>query len=241
MNRFAAYGATAFFAPLLWAQGRYVRATVPELPEAAGPREGILGQGPDLSVLIVGDSAGAGVGAKTQDEALLGHLTRNLAQHHRVTFALRARTGMTTHDALEELFIDVPTDEKWDLVVMSLGVNDATHLRTTRRFFNDQKSLHQKLQAYGPQLLVLTGLPPVHRFPALPQPLRRLIGERANRLDAVLRDMGRAPGKSWVSIRQAMHLGEGDMASDGFHPGPAIYAEWARAVADEARKLGVAR
>ena len=38
----------------------------------------------------------------------------------------------------------------------------------------------------GLRCVVLSGLPPMHAFPALPQPLRTYIGSRAKRLDAVL-------------------------------------------------------
>ncbi|SOT38395.1 hypothetical protein F01_10034 [Burkholderia cenocepacia] len=38
--------ATAALGPLLFAQGRYVRRVTPRLPEAAGPRDGSVGDGP---------------------------------------------------------------------------------------------------------------------------------------------------------------------------------------------------
>jgi hypothetical protein len=40
--------ATLALGPLLLAQGRHVRRTVPELPEPEGPRSGIAGSGPVL-------------------------------------------------------------------------------------------------------------------------------------------------------------------------------------------------
>ncbi|EKS9872121.1 SGNH/GDSL hydrolase family protein, partial [Burkholderia cepacia] len=44
--------ATAALGPLLFAQGRYVRRVTPRLPEAAGPRDGVAGDGPPLRVLV---------------------------------------------------------------------------------------------------------------------------------------------------------------------------------------------
>ncbi|RMD81354.1 MAG: SGNH/GDSL hydrolase family protein, partial [Candidatus Dadabacteria bacterium] len=61
--------ATITLGPLLLWQGWRVRLNVPRLPEAPGPRQGRAGKGPLLRLLIVGDSAAAGVGAAHQDEA----------------------------------------------------------------------------------------------------------------------------------------------------------------------------
>ena len=68
-------------APLLLAQAVHTRRRLPRLPEAAGAREGVVGRGAELDLLIVGDSSAAGVGVDTQDDALAGCLSRALARH----------------------------------------------------------------------------------------------------------------------------------------------------------------
>jgi hypothetical protein len=82
--------------PVFALQGRYVRRVTPRLPEAPGPRAGTHGAGSELRLLLLGDSAAAGVGAPSQDEALCGRLTSELAQSFRVSWALVARSGATT-------------------------------------------------------------------------------------------------------------------------------------------------
>lgn len=64
--------ATITLIPALIIQGKKVKKNTPRLPEPEGVREGITGQGKKLSILILGDSAAAGVGVKTQEDALLG-------------------------------------------------------------------------------------------------------------------------------------------------------------------------
>ncbi len=54
--------------PLLLAQGLYVRKTISKLPEPQGDRAGICGSGRELHMLILGDSAAAGVGAASQPD-----------------------------------------------------------------------------------------------------------------------------------------------------------------------------
>lgn len=68
--------------PILWWQGRRVKRDTPRLPEAAGARVGVSGAGQPLRVLILGDSAAAGVGVSHQDQALLGQILA--LQHHTI-------------------------------------------------------------------------------------------------------------------------------------------------------------
>ena len=65
-----------------WWRRRWRRGGVRRrLPEAAGAARGPgRARARALRLLIVGDSSAAGVGVRTQDEALAGHLTRTLAQ-----------------------------------------------------------------------------------------------------------------------------------------------------------------
>ena len=86
--------------PLLLAQGVYVRRVTPRLPEAPGSRSGVAGGGPSLKLLILGDSAAAGVGAASQDEALAGQLAVALAGvgDPQAAGAQRFRCGGARHD-----------------------------------------------------------------------------------------------------------------------------------------------
>lgn len=221
--------ATAFLAPALLAQALHVRRVTPRLPEADGAREGRCGAGPPLRLLILGDSAAAGVGARTQDDALIGQLARHLAPHFDLHWRLLATTGDTTRDALRRL--EAEADLHCDIAVTSLGVNDVTTLRSTRAFLDAQRRLIDHLRTRcGARWLLISGLPPMRQFPALPHPLRWALGRHARNLDAALAD--------WITTQpDCEHLPFGDlpdaamMARDGFHPGPPIYPQWAQGAA----------
>ena len=85
--------AIATLAPLLLWQGRRVRRVTPRLPEPAGPRAGVAGQGAPLRLLVLGDSAAAGVGVARQRDALTGRLLAELSPRHTVHWRLLAHTG----------------------------------------------------------------------------------------------------------------------------------------------------
>jgi lysophospholipase L1-like esterase len=215
-------------APLLLAQGAWTRRVTPLLPEAPGDRTGILGAGPELGLLVAGDSAAAGVGAAHQDEALLGQITGRLSDSYRVRWRLEAATGATTAATIERL--ERSSAERFDVAVTSLGVNDVTSGVRTEVWLQQQKQLRSLLRGrYGVRLLLVSGLPPVREFPALPQPLRWALGRRAERFDRVLR-MALAPEPDTRFIGIDFPADTSMMAQDGYHPGPEIYSRWADGV-----------
>jgi lysophospholipase L1-like esterase len=224
----------AAVSPMLLVQGLRVRASALRLPEPPGPRRGRAGQGPGLRLLIAGDSAAAGVGAPSQDEALSGALVRALQDEFTIEWRLRARTGLRTRQVLERLAGDPA--EPFDVALLSLGVNDVTGGTRSREFVAQQRALARLLRTrYGVRLAVLTALPPMHVFPALPQPLRWVLGERARAFTRLLETVAEAEPGCTV-LRAELPLEIAYMAEDGFHPGPLAYAEWARQAADVIRR-----
>jgi lysophospholipase L1-like esterase len=225
-------------APLLLWQGRRVRRDTPKLPEAEGPRDGVAGAGRSgrpLRLLIVGDSSAAGVGAAVQDEALAGRLAERLAPRLPGPLAWRlvARTGTTTREALA--LIDEAPPDRFDVTVVALGVNDVTALRPVPFWLDDVARVHARLhERHRVRRVLWSGLPPMHRFPALPQPLRGVMGLHACALDAALgRWCASRPGGALPSATHVPLPPMSDpsmVAADGFHPGPGAYVAWADAL-----------
>lgn len=227
----------AVLGPLLLLQGRYVRWRVPPLPEPDGPREGIRGQGPLLRLLIVGDSAAAGVGVSTQEAALSGRLLQELSSHFEVHWRLIAVTGATT-PSLTQL-LSQARSAPCDVVLVSIGVNDVTHGVSPREWRRQLSRLHAVLHAqFSPRTLLFTSLPPLRQFPALPQPLRWYLGRQGERFNALLQNWCRSARRAhWMGVDFPMD--PRFMASDGFHPGAQAYASWARQAAPHiARGIG---
>lgn len=227
---------TVALAPVLLAQGRYTRAVTPRLPEPAGPRCGLAGVGPALRLLIAGDSAAAGVGVSHQDEALSGRLVAALSPHFTLHWQLVAQTGYTTADLLRRLAQEPA--QSFDAVALSLGVNDVTGALRTHVWLAQQRELLALLQhRFGAQHVVLTCVPPMHRFTALPQPLRQMLGWRAQRFNEALGSaLQRWPDARRCELLSLMAPTTPDaLAADGFHPGMATYRLWADALAQRLR------
>ena len=218
--------------PLLVVQAVATRRHAPVLPEAAGPREGRLGRGGmPVRLLIAGDSSAAGVGVAHQEQAFAGYLTRSLHRQieRPVHWTLRARSGLTTRQVHELLQSDPQPPA--DVAVVVTGVNDVIDQIPSHRAVQHREALADwLLREHGVAHVVFAPLPPVHRFPLLPQPLRRVMGDDARRHnDALARWAALRNDVSYVPI--ALDLTADAMASDGFHPGEPVYRTCGEALA----------
>jgi len=161
--------------PLLVAQARATRRRALVLPEAEGPREGRLGprEGRAVRVLIAGDSSAAGVGVTHQRDAVAGHLVAALQNRLRrpVEWILRARSGLTTVQLHALLQAEPPSAV--DVAVVVTGVNDVIDQVPSARAVQHRAAIADWLLDRGlARHVVFAPLPPIGRFPLLPQPLR---------------------------------------------------------------------
>ncbi len=227
--------AKALLTPLLVVQALRTRATLPRLPEAVGERHGVCGQGAPFSLLIVGDSSAAGVGAVHQHDALAGRLVHELAAKsgRQVHWRLLAQSGLTTAQTLSLLEGSGELQDRshYDLAVVVTGVNDLIDQVPSQRAVAARDAIANRLRnGLGVAHVVFAPLPPVHRFPGLPQPLRWVAGRDARRHDQALARWAATRGDvSRVEIE--LPLNPGLMAEDGFHPGPVVYRVCAHAIA----------
>ena len=218
--------------PVLIAQAFGTRRRAPVLPEAAGSREGSVGEGASaLRVLIAGDSSAAGVGVPHQDQAFVGHFTRTLHRRTRqpLRWRLRARTGLTTHQVHTMLLADPPPAA--DVAVVISGVNDVIALVSPSRAVAQRAAMVDWLLGAGVvRHVVFAALPPIHQFPLLPQPLRRVMGDDARRHDAALANWA-VNRRDVFHVPVPLQLSPAAMAPDGFHPGEPVYRACGEALA----------
>ena len=222
--------------PLLLPQGLWVKRTARRLPPAFGPRTGVVGVGETRRLLLVGDSIIDGVGVEQLVDALPGQIAAALAQRYQCCVQWQAfgDNGASCADLLRTLPA-VLAAEPADWVFVSVGVNDVTRL-TPRRVWRAQLArLLDALSQHSPNAaILLAGVPPMERFPALPTPLRQVVGWRAARLD----DLGQRVADQSARARHLPTPVPDDpaaFASDGYHPNAAACQEWARVIANAAQ------
>lgn len=229
--------ATIALIPALVIQGNRVKKKTLRLPEPAGEREGLIGQGKPLSILIVGDSAAAGVGVDHQEDALTGAILSQLQQDYQIRWKLQAKTGDTTSNVIRVL--EKILAEHYDVVVTSVGVNDVTKLILADVWIKKQQKLYQAIESrFSPELIIAAGVPPMNMFPALPNPLAWLFGRYAKAMNSELEKfVSKKANMQWIEYDikqyQALNL---EMAQDGFHPSKEVYTLWGQEVATKIRQ-----
>ena len=223
--------ASVLLSPIFFVQGKYVRRVTPKLPEPEGPRHGVVGLGIPISLLVIGDSAAAGVGVEYQQHALAGNILNILGSRYEISWKLRAKTGDTSTQLLDNIRNSKP-GETYDTVIISIGVNDVTGLTSAESWTNNldliAQALHEKFTA---KRILFSSLPPMHLFPALPHPLRWWLGTRAKQLNELAKQFCKqTPNCTFISVPYP--LDQRFVAADGFHPGAPAYQLWGEYLAE---------
>lgn len=260
--KISAIAKDVLLAPVYLYQGRKVKRDTVRLPEPEGERHGYIQLRDStemvanettktLSLMIVGDSAAAGVGSLTQQEALAGKLIPALqqqsvinAQFDTLDWSLQATTGHTSFDILRRLYVLPTPSQPVDIMVLSVGVNDTTSNVSTAKW---QQQLEQIIaiaqRKFGVRELIFSSLPPMAQMPALPSPLNNFIGAKATRLDQVLQDVCANHSDVHYMAADFTLMAEKHangvpidsaamFASDGFHPSSLTYGYWAQQLAE---------
>ncbi|ERL55536.1 SGNH/GDSL hydrolase family protein [Psychrobacter aquaticus] len=266
-NKVATVARDMLLAPVYLYQGRKIKRDTLRLPEPNGERHGLvqLNKSTDtstdeskqtLNLMIVGDSAAAGVGSQTQQEALVGRLIPVLEQHPTINstfsmlnWSLQATTGHTSFDILRRLYVLPAATQPVDMMVLSVGVNDTTANVSVNKWQQQIEDIIAIAQRkFGAQELIFFSLPPMAEMPAIPAPLNNFVGAKASILDGILQQVCDAhDGVNYMATDFPRMIEEHSngtpidiavmFASDGFHPSSLMYGYWAQQLAERITQL----
>lgn len=219
--------------PLAWVQGSLTRRRVARLPAASPPHHGdVPGRGRPIRVLAIGESSISGVGISRGDESVTATVARELARRTGRPALWRAYglSGATARQALDQLLPSIAV-EPVDLVFVAFGVNDATGYRSPAAYSNDLAALVTAVRdRVGEAAVVLGGVAPLRYFPALPWPLRTILGWRSAALQAAAERLAQRLPKLVVE-RFTAPLETDLFAPDGFHPNRRAHLIWGEKIA----------
>ncbi len=212
------------------------------MAEAPGPRQGeVEGDQPALQLVAIGESPLAGVGLAAQAEALTPQLAQRLAGQYQRAVAWRtAAAGGVTACACRQRLLPNLAAAPADLALIGLGVNDSLRLSSATAWQRDLRALIDVLRrVLGDVPVVLSAVPDMGRFPALPGSLRLLLGSRSRLLDAAAAELAEELDRVW-HLPLPGELIEGQLfCCDGFHPNAEGHALWADQLAGFIRQRAI--
>ena len=248
------------FIPLYIHQGKKLKRTAIQLPEASGERRGSLSltnpdhnqstssDGKTLNLMIIGDSAAAGVGADTQEQALAGQLLASLqnlpllkANFAQIDWAVYATSGHTSFDSLRQLYVLTPPPSPIDIMIVNVGVNDTTrNVSVTRWRAQIEDIIVIAKRKFGTTHIIFPCLPPMAQMPAIPKPLNGFVGAKAEQLDQALQQVCERHNNviyTPIDFTQADFNVDEMFAIDGLHPNATAYTYWASKLAEQIEQL----
>ena len=217
--------------PFLYLQGKYVRRKVGRLPDAEGEIIGKHGEHQEIiTLLAIGESTVAGVGAKNHSEALTGQFAKHLSRKtgKSIVWHAHGTSGITIKRTLRELIPHLP-EEKMNVILVALGANDVFGLSSPRKFRRYLKELLVVLREKNPTAKIfVANVPMVRDFIALPNPLRYVLSRLAklhhfNAIDLI------SKMENVVYFDDVKKVDD-DFFSDGIHPSFKGYDLWSEAM-----------
>lgn len=218
---------------LIW-QGKRVKNSIPDLPEAIGTKGQVIGNEHFINILAIGESTFAGVGVRTHQEGVTGQLAKFLSEkaNFSVNWEVLAQSGYSAKKVLTELVPKIPKIP-FDIIVIGLGGNDTFELNRPMRWQQDLIDIISQIQKIQPESsIVIATLPPVGSFPAFPFPLNAVLGG-LERLHSWAVKPIPAMFKNVYFDDKRFEVTEPEiMFSDGVHPSGYTYSLWGKQLAE---------
>jgi len=191
--------------------------------------------GDPITLVMLGDSLAAGLGATRQRHTLGVQLAKRLgsASGRAVRLVPGAEVGAESSWLARQIDA-LPDDLRPDVAVIVVGGNDVTHRVRLADSVADLEDAIVRLRALGAQVVVGT-CPDLGALVLVPQPLRALARQASRRLAFAQRDTTLRNGGHPVSLADAVAGRfvtdpEEMFALDRFHPSSTGYRRMARAM-----------
>ncbi len=222
-----------FWLSLPWVlpQALWVRRRTPRFSGPAGELHGAFGALPQQRIVGIGDSIIAGVGARIPSQTITAQLAEHWQQETGFDTQWRAYGKIGARiERINSIAESLEHDDQVALVLISTGVNDITNLTAVDEWITALASLVTTVQQRYPHArIALLGIPPLEYFPALPNPLKQILGWRGADYDRAARQYAEnQSGIFYVPIN--IQPKPDEFSDDGFHPSAASYTALAREV-----------
>lgn len=184
---------------------------------------------PPLRVAVLGDSTVTAPGVADSNEIWISLICQRLAATHHVVVKSFAVGGSMAHDLVNDQ-MEPAIEFKPDLVILSVGANDALKGVTAGVFEENLTALVARFRASGAQV-IQSGVGDLGSIPRLLPPLRLFFSHRAWRFNEIHEVVAEKHG-SWVvpqrdSPAELWYHDRGMWSPDLFHVSSRGHEVWA--------------
>ena len=230
--------------PIMFFQGKKIRATVPNLPEAKNPK-GYIKKESDktLKIICIGESTIAGVGVDFHKNGFPEALANEIATSNNISvlWNVYAKSGYTAKMVRKKL-VPIIEESNADAIIIGLGGNDAFTLNSPEVWMFQINQLIKKLKRKYPKTTIyFTNMPPIKEFPAFTKTIKFVIGnlveifgKRLHRRVSRKRDVYYNSEIITLENWQNKYNIQGDFSiffSYGVHPSKLTYQTWGKDMA----------
>ncbi|HQU93691.1 MAG TPA: SGNH/GDSL hydrolase family protein [Pyrinomonadaceae bacterium] len=217
--------------PFLYIQGRITRWKVGLLPEASDPA-GTAGEGGEsVTLLVLGESTVAGLGARTHELALGGQFAKGLSERigKAVNWTVVGRNGVTARRTIDELLPLVPK-EKFNYVLLGIGGNDVMKLSSPKKWRRDMLDLIGLVREANPEAVIfISNCPMIVHSPIMPQPIKGILWSLSKMHNANILEFTSGMDRLYY-YPQPVDVDFDGFWADGIHPSEKGYRDWAAAM-----------
>jgi len=194
---------------------------------------GTFGSGPEVRLVLFGDSTAAGLGVQRPEQTLGGRLAELLAAtEKRVRLASVAVSGAHAVD-LDAQVARALVHGAPDVAVVVVGAEDAIRFTPLDEIGGDVAAVVGRLVAVGTAVVVAT-CPDLGAARNFPRPLRQIVAWNSRRVAAVTAratfEAGGVPVDLAARTGPVFRADPGTISGDGYHPSADGYQLWALAL-----------
>ena len=190
--------------------------------------ERTVGSGIPLRYVAGGDSTSVGVGASSVSATYVGQILDNLAKTHEVTFKNVGVSGANTQDLINTQLQQIISFNP-DVVTISIGANDATHLLSRAKTLANLKLIISELTSKTTANIYLANTPNFREGKLLPAFYIMLLEYRDFSLNQNIERLETSRVKI-ANVHDFTFPESSDraktFAADNFHPNDTGYRNW---------------
>ncbi len=194
-----------------------------------------------MYLLGLGDSTIAGVGVDNPMNGLTAQFAKELYRYtgRGLTWDSIGQRGITAEELLEDYLPEIDQTEPPDVVLVSIGANDAKNMVSPRRPATAIDIVVDRLHTDFPSAsIIVSSLPAFHLFRSLPQPLRSVMAGNGQAIERRVRP--RIEQRDYaMMLTPPPHYPAHFFAEDGFHPSAEGYAIWAEFAVEDVASRGL--